>query len=353
MSRQTEAAVLFELNQPLKVISLDLPDLKPGQVLVHLAFSGICHSQLMEARGKRGADHYLPHLLGHEGSGTVVELGKGVTKVAPGDQVILGWIKGIGMDVPGPIYQKDGQTINAGAVTTFTEYSIVSENRCVRLPEGIPLDCAVLFGCALPTGMGIVTNQVKPEKGATIALFGLGGIGICALLALLLYECNLIIAVDIKDDKLELAKEFGATHTINAAKQDPLQVIHELTNGRGVDYSIESAGLSTAIQTAFQAVRKFGGRCVFASHPAFGDKILLDPHDLISGKRIEGSWGGSSNPDQDTPKFAGHYQKGKLPLDRLLSRRYRLEEINQALTDLESGNMIRGLIEMDHQKRQR
>lgn len=346
---KTRAAILYELNKPLRIEELTMPPLKPGQVLVKLAYSGVCRSQLMEVRGKRGVDRYLPHLLGHEGSGTVVEVGKGVTKVAPKDQVILGWIKGVGMDVPGPIYQKDGKTINAGAVTTFTEFSIVSENRCVRLPEGMPLDCAVLFGCAIPTGMGIVTHQVKPEKGSTIALFGLGGIGICALLALRLYECSLIIAVDIKDDKLDLAIEFGATHTVNAVKQDPLQVISEITDGRGVDYSIETAGLSSTIELAFQAVRKFGGRCVFASHPAFGDKIRIDPHDLISGKKIEGSWGGSCNPDQDTSNLASFYREGKLPLERLLSRRYRLDEINQALNDLESGDMVRALIELDHQ----
>lgn len=345
---KTRAAVLYELNQPLQIEELSLPPLKEGQVLVKLAYSGVCRSQLMEVRGKRGMDRYLPHLLGHEGSGAVVEVGPGVTKVKPGDQVILGWIKGSGLDVPGPLYRKDGKAINAGAVTTFAEYSIVSENRCVGLPQGIPLDCAVLFGCALPTGAGIVTNQLKPEKGSTVALFGLGGIGICALLALRFYDCRLILAVDIKDSKLELAREFGATHTINAAQQDPVQVIHKVTEGRGVDYSIESAGLTSSIEAAFLSVRKFGGLCIFASHPAFGDKIRLDPHDLISGKRIAGSWGGSSNPDQDTPKFARFYQEGNLPLERLLSRRYRLEEINQALADLESGDMVRGLIELDH-----
>jgi S-(hydroxymethyl)glutathione dehydrogenase / alcohol dehydrogenase len=346
---KTRAAILYELGKPLRIEELTIPPLKAGQVLVKLEYSGICRSQLMEVRGKRGVDHYLPHLLGHEGSGTVVEAGEGVTKVKPGDKVILGWIKGLGMDVTGPIYHKDGRAINAGAVTTFTENSIVSENRCVPLPQGIPMDCAVLFGCALPTGLGIVTNQVKPEKGSSVALFGLGGIGMFSLLGLRLYGCNLIIAVDIKDNKLELAKEFGATHTINAAKQDPLQAIHEITDGRGVDYSIETAGLVSTIEIAFQAVRKFGGRCLFASHPAFGEKIHLDPHDLICGKKIEGSWGGSCDPDRDTIKFARFYREGKLPLERLLSRRYRLEEINQAFEDLESGDMVRALIELDHQ----
>lgn len=348
-SLKTRAAILYEPGKPLRVEELTIPPLMAGQVLVKLAYSGVCRSQLMEVSGQRGVDRYLPHLLGHEGSGTVVEVGHGVIKVKPGDQVIMGWIKGVGMDVPGPIYQKDGRAINAGAVTTFTEYSIVSENRCVPLPPGIPLDCAVFFGCALPTGLGIVTNQVKPEKGSRVALFGLGGIGMFSLLGLRLYGCSLIIAVDVKANKLELAKEFGATHTINAAKQDPLQAIRRITDGRGVDYSIETAGLSATIETAFQAVRKFGGLCVFASHPPFGDKIRLDPHDLISGKKIEGSWGGSCDPERDTLKFASFYREGKLPLERFLSRRYRLEEINQALDDLESGDLVRGLIALDHQ----
>jgi S-(hydroxymethyl)glutathione dehydrogenase/alcohol dehydrogenase len=343
---KTRAAVLYELNKPLRIEELDIPLLKAGQVLVKLDYSGVCRSQLMEVRGKRGIDRYLPHLLGHEGSGTVMEVGKGVTKVKSGDKVILGWIKGSGMDVPGPIYQKDGKAINAGSVTTFTEYSIVSENRCVPLPVGIPMDCAVLFGCALPTGLGIVTNQVKPEEGSTVALFGLGGIGIFSLLGLRLYGCSLLIAVDIKDNKLELAKEFGATHTINAARQDPLQEIYKITDNRGVDYSIETAGLAATIEVAFQAVRKFGGLCIFASHPAYEDKIQLYPHDLISGKRIEGSWGGSCDPDVDTLKFARLYQEGNLPLERLLSRRYQLEEINRALDDLEGGDVVRVLIEI-------
>ena len=343
---KTRAAVLYQLGKPLCIEELTIPSLIAGQVLVKIAYSGVCHSQLMEVRGKRGADAYLPHLLGHEGSGTVKEVGAGVTKVKPGDKVILGWLKGKGMNVPGPVYHKEGITISAGGVTTFSDYSIVSENRCVKLPNGIPMDEAVLFGCAIPTGAGIVLNRIKPEKGSAIALFGLGGIGMSALIALRLYNCKTVIVVDVNQEKLDLAKEFGATHTINASSQDPLAAIVEITSGTGVDYSIETAGLTNTIETAFRTVRKFGGLCVFASHPQFGKKIRLDPFDLISGRKIEGSWGGSTNPDRDIPKIAGFYKEGKLPLKKLLSKKYSLNHINQALNDLEHQKLIRALIDM-------
>jgi len=300
----------------------------------------------MEVRGKRGEDPYLPHLLGHEGSGTVVEVGAKVSKVISGDKVILGWIKGEGMDAPGPKYQYDNKIINAGGVTTFSDYTIVSENRCVKLPDGVPLDVAVLFGCALPTGAGIVINRIRPEKGSTLAIFGLGGVGLSALMASGLFGCSAVIAVDVADDKLKLAKEFGATHVVNSMRQEPIQEILHITGGKGSDYSVEAAGLSKTIEAAFRSVRKFGGLCVFASHPPAGAKIELDPYDLICGRRIEGSWGGSSSPDKDIPLLAGLYLEGKLPLEKMLSARYPLEGINQALDDLENRKIVRALIEM-------
>lgn len=343
------AAVLYKTGQPLVIEDgIEIPELKIGQVLVKITFSGICHSQLMEVRGKRGEDRFLPHMLGHEGSGTVVEIGEGVAKVKPGDKVIVGWIKGEGMDVSGTKYQKDDMVINAGAVTTFSDYSIISENRCVKLPEGVPLDVAVLFGCAIPTGAGIVINHIKPVKGSKIAIFGLGGIGVSALMATKLYDCSAVIAVDVEDHKLDMARDFGATHTINAEKQNPLEEIMRITGGIGVDYSVEAAGMTKTIETAFHSVRKSGGLCVFASHPEFGEKIELDPHDLISGKRIEGSWGGSSRPDRDIPKLAGLYREGKLPLEKLLNSRYTLAQINQAFDDLEKRKIVRALIEMEN-----
>lgn len=343
-----KAAILYKTGHPLIVEDdVEMPKLQQGQVLVKIAFSGVCHSQLMEVQGKRGEDKYLPHMLGHEGSGVVVEVGESVTKVKPGDKVILGWIKGEGMDVPSSKYKKGSITINAGAITTFSDYCIISENRCVKLPEGISLDIAVLFGCAMPTGAGIVMNHIMPVKGSKIAIFGMGGIGLSALMTARLFECNNIIAIDIEDDKLNLAEEFGATHTINAIQKDTLAEIYKITDNKGVDYSVEASGNAKTIETAFQAVKKFGGLCVFASHPAYGSKIELDPFDLICGKRIEGSWGGSSKPDRDIPILAESYRSGKMPLEKLLSRKYSLDNINEALEDLESRKIARALIEME------
>jgi S-(hydroxymethyl)glutathione dehydrogenase/alcohol dehydrogenase len=344
-----KAAVLYHTGQPLVVEDgIEIPELRPEQVLAKLAYSGVCHSQLMEARGYRGDDRHLPHLLGHEGSGVVIDVGAKVKKVKPGDYIILGWIKGEGHDIVGGTrYQKGDTIINAGPVTTFNEYGVVSENRCVKLPDGIPLDIAVLFGCAIPTGAGIVFHEIRLMPENSIAVFGLGGIGLSALMAILLFECRTVIAVDIEGDKLQLAKHFGATHVIDSSKENPVEAIRQITGGRGVDYSIEAAGIAKTIEQAFLSVRTQGGRCVFASHPRTGETIKLDPFDLISGRQIIGTWGGSCKPDEDLPRFARIYSEGKLPLEQLLSHRYSLENINQALDDLEKRKVVRALIEIE------
>ncbi len=341
------AAVLRTQGKPLEVRS-DVAFAPPGrgQVLVRLAYSGVCHSQLMEVRGGRGPDVYLPHLLGHEGSGVVVATGEGVTKVATGDKVILGWIKGDGLDSGGAHYHCGEETINAGGVTTFNEYALVSENRVVRLPEGVPMDIAVLFGCAVPTGAGIVLNDLNPSESSTVAIFGLGGIGMSALMATVLCGCVQIIAVDLFEEKLALARDFGATHTINARDTDAVAAIGDLTGGKGVDFAVEASGNARVIEQAFASVRRSGGLCVFASHPRHGEHISIDPYELICGKQIRGSWGGNCSPDRDIPRFAELYRQGSLPLEKLITRRYKLNEINDALDDLEAGRVGRPLIEI-------
>ncbi|NLG34537.1 MAG: zinc-binding dehydrogenase [Lentisphaerae bacterium] len=343
-----KAAVLYELNQPLQVVDgISIPDLRRGQVLVKLAYSGVCHSQLMEVRGRRGPDRFLPHLMGHEGTGRVEACGPGVAKVAPGDFVVLTWIRSSGLDAGGTIYDRDGQTIHAGGVTTFNEYAVVSENRCVPLPAHMPMDAGVLLGCAIPTGAGIVFNEIQPKAGGTAAVFGLGGIGLSALMAFHLRECRMCVAVDVEPEKLELARELGATHVVDASGGGAADAIRELTDGEGVDYCVEATGLAKGIEEGFSCIRKNGGLCVFASHPRHGDRISLDPFDLICGKQIRGSWGGASKPDRDIPAFVGLYRKSRLPLERLLSRRYSLDEINQALDDLEARKIARALLVID------
>jgi len=345
-SYNVKAAVLFELNKPLKIIELDLPELLTGQVLIKVFYSGVCRSQLMEARGLRGEDQWLPHLLGHEGSGEVISVGDGVTKVKKGDLVVLGWIKGEGLEAPGAKYAAGNQTINSGRVTTFSNYTIVSENRLVHLPEGIPLDIAVLFGCALPTGAGIVFNELKPAENESVAVIGLGGIGLSALMAIVESKPKVLIAIDVSEEKLEMARLFGATHIVNSQHQNVKDEVKAIT-GSGVDACIESGGKIETIELGFSIIKN-SGRVYFASHPAAGQFIKLDPFELISGKRIFGSWGGGCNPDIDVPRLAKSYHLGHFPLEKLIIKRYDLEQINEALDDLENGRVFRPLIKMTH-----
>ena len=343
-----KAAVLWKIGEPLSIEdNIEIPSLKAGQVLVKMAFSGVCKSQLMEVSGARGKDKFLPHLLGHEGCGKVVAIGEGVSKISEGDWVILGWIKGKGINAEGAKYKLGKEIINSGSVTTFSTYTIVSENRLVVLPPGIPKDVAVLFGCALPTGAGILFNEIKPKKRSTIAFIGVGGVGLSSLMASKIYDCKNIIAIDFSQKKLDLAKFFGATHIINSEKEDVLNRVNQITNGIGVDYSVEAAGKVETIELAFELVKNNGGRCVFASHPESGKKISLDPFHLILGKSIKGSWGGKSKPDRDIPILANVYNKGLLPLKELLTKKYTLDEINVALDDLKNSNIFRPLIVID------
>lgn len=339
-----KAAVLRSTDLLSVIESIKVPKLKNGQILTRNLYSGLCHSQLMEARGHRGEDKYLPHMLGHEGVGIVEKIGEGVTKVKVGDKVVLGWIKGDGIDAGGTVYDSPIGKINAGAVTTFSSHSVVSENRVVKLPENFDSKTAVLLGCALPTGAGIVLNQLKPEDNSTVLVFGLGGIGLSALLALRHFQNIKIIAVDIESSKLELAKEFGAHEVYLANAQGIVQLKNSHPND--IDYAVEAAGTARSIELAFELTRR-GGKCIFASHPAHGEKISIDPFELICGKQLHGSWGGGSQPDKDIPIIADIISKYHLPVHKMLSSEYTLEEINDALNDLEARKIVRALIRMD------
>lgn len=339
------AAILEQINQPLAIHhDIELPKLKAGQVLVKIHYAGLCHSQLMEARGGRGEDKYLPHMLGHEGVGEVINVGEDVNKVSVGHKVVLGWIKGEGLDAGGTVYQQGKRTINAGAVTTFSNYAVVSENRLVKLPNNFNEKTAVLLGCALPTGAGIVLNQLQPEAESSVVVFGLGGIGLSALLALNHFSPNHVIAFDVEENKLALAKELGATHTYLANEQGIEQFFKDFPNG--VDYAVEAAGQTHTIETAFSLIKRGGGKCIFASHPKSGEKIALDPFELICGKQIQGSWGGASKPDHDIPILVDIINKYQLPVEKLLSNEYSLEQINTALDDLADRKIIRALIKL-------
>jgi len=340
-----KAAILFEQNKPLKIEELTVPDLKEGQVLVKIAASGLCHSQLNEIRGKKGPDKYLPHTLGHEGSGVVEDIGAGVTKVKKGDHVILSWIKGSGINASPPEYYAGEKRINSGQLSTFNEYTVTAENRVTPIKKEMPLDLAALFGCAISTGMGSIINIAKLKPGETVAVFGVGGIGLSAIQAAAIRNAGKVIAVDISDDKLKKAQELGATHIINAKKAEVVRTIKELTDGKGVDYAIESAGLNITMEQAFRSVRNGGGKAIIIGNLAAGEKISIDPFALICGKQIVGSWGGDTDPDRDIPIYVDMYLKGELQLGKMLSHRFKLEQINEAFAQLAKGEMGRAIID--------
>lgn len=342
---KTTAAVLVELGKPLELAQLEIPALKPGQALVEIAFSGVCHTQLLEARGLRGPDPFVPHCLGHEAGGTVVDVGSGVTKVKSGSRVILSWIKGSGFDVPGTVYDWNGRKVNAGGVTTFARHAVVAENRLTAVHEAFPLREAALLGCAVPTGLGAVFNTAAPRPGQSLAVFGTGGIGLCAVAAARITGCTPIIAVDVSSARLDVARRMGATHTIDASQGDPVAALLKLTPG-GADFAVEASGRPEVMNQALLSVRNQGGVAVLVGNAPHAKMLALDPKQFNLGKRLLGTWGGDNVADRDFPRYCKLVEAGMLSLDPLLDRTYRLEEVNRALDDLEARTVARPLIDM-------
>jgi S-(hydroxymethyl)glutathione dehydrogenase / alcohol dehydrogenase len=342
---KTVAAVLVELGKPLELADLEIPALKPGQVLVEIAFSGVCQTQVLEARGLRGADPFVPHCLGHEAGGTVLEIGTGVTKVAPGRKVILSWIKGSGHDVPGTVYDWNGRKVNAGGVTTFARHAVVAENRLTPIDDTFPLEDAALLGCAVPTGLGAVFNTAAPRPGQSLAVFGCGGVGLCAVAAGRIGGQTPIIAVDVDAGRLEAARQMGASYRIDATTGDPVAEILKLVPG-GVDFAVEASGRPEVMNQALSAVRNQGGAAVLVGNAPFGRKLEIDPKQFNLGKRLLGTWGGDNLPDRDFPRYQRLVRDGLLSLRPLTDRTYSLAAINQAVDDLESRRATRPLVDM-------
>lgn len=338
---RTLAAILVDTKLPLSVEELEIPALKPGQVLVEIKYSGVCHTQLLEARGLRGDDPFIPHCLGHEGSGVVLEIGPKVEKVKQGDHVILSWMKGSGANVASTVYEGSGKKVNAGAITTFSKHAVISENRLTVIPKDFPLKEAALLGCAIPTGLGAVLNTAQPKAGQSLAVFGCGGIGLCAINAAAIQGCVPIIAVDIIDEKLELAKKMGATQVINAAKTDVLSNLP-----KNLDFAIEASGSSIAMKQSLEAVRQQGGCAVIVGNAPHGNMISLDPKQFNLGKKLFGTWGGDNEPDIHFPRYCNLIRHGKLNLAPFTEKIYSLSQVENALQDLHQGKALRPLIDM-------
>lgn len=334
-----KAAVLVAQRQPLVIADVDLPQaLDVGQVLVKVYCSGICGSQLGEIDGAKGDDKFLPHLLGHEGSGVVVETGPGVRHVSRGDSVVLHWRKGAGIESQAPKYTLDGKIVNAGWVTTFNEYAIVSENRLTKIPDGIDMAVAALFGCAVTTGFGAVMNNAKVKIGDSVLIFGAGGVGLNMIQASSLASAYPIIAVDIHDSRLQIARKLGATHLINSAKHDIGKEIIDITDGRLLDVFIDNTGIPEIIELGYR-ITQAQGRIILVGVPRVGADSKLFTLPLHFGKSIQGSHGGDANPEKDIAKYLRLYLLGKLKLDEIITHRFPLEEINKAIIGMRSGEI--------------
>lgn len=345
-----KAAVLVEQNAPLEILDVDLPKLDVGQVLVRVDYSGICGKQIDEITGRQGEDAYIPHLLGHEGSGVVTDVGPGVTKVKPDDRVVLHWIKGTGIDSSPPRFEHDGQTLSAGWVTTFSEYTIASENRMTVVDDDLGGDVLSLLGCAVTTGLGIVFNNAQLMPGQSIAVFGAGGIGLNVLQGAALVNAHPIVAVDVHSEKLTFASRFGATHTIDPGKTPVDEALKEITQGLGFDAVIDTTGLNDVRVSSYNATADTGVT-VFAGVPFIGDLLAIDSFPLHFGRRVIGSHGGETVPETDIPRYLDLHRQGKLKLTELITRRYPLEQINEAVETVRRGPACgRCVIHMDHEQ---
>ena len=335
---ETEAAVLIAQNKPLIIEKIKIQDkLKIGQVLVELYVSGICGSQIGEIDGVKGEDRYLPHLMGHEGCGRVKKVGPGVTKVKKGDKVVLHWKKGSGINSELPEYHLSEKKINAGWVTTFNKFAVISENRCTAIPECISNDEASLFGCAVTTGFGVVENNAKLRMGESIVVLGAGGIGLNVIQAANLLNAFPIIAVDLHDKRLDLAKNFGATHLINSYKEDFVPKIKEISPK--LDVFVDNTGKKTIIEKGYKLIHQTG-RLILVGVPKVGENINIFTLPLHFGKTISGSHGGETNPDFDIPRYINLLINNKISFKGLVTERYPLKEINNAIQRIKNGKTV-------------
>ena len=341
----TDAAILVNLKEELIVDKIELPrELKPGQVLIQVLVSGICGSQIGEIDGVKGVDKFLPHLLGHEGCGIVLEIGPGVSTLKKGDKVVLHWKKGLGINSETPTYKWRGSKLNAGWVTTFNKHAVISENRCTKINNEIKNDHSALFGCAVTTGFGVIENNAKLKIGESIIVFGAGGIGLNIIQAAKLVSAYPIIAVDLYGERLELALKFGATHIINTSQQEFIEEIQKITNS--IDVFVDNTGIPSIIEMGYDLINT-EGRLILVGVPNKGANINIFSLPLHFGKKIQGSFGGECQPNKDIPRYINLLQKGKWSLDGLVTERHSLQDINAAISNMKNGKSIgRVLIDM-------
>ncbi len=364
-----KAAVVRATNQlTIEQVNLDPP--KPYEVLVRMQAAGICHSDLHTYRGELRAQP--PLVLGHEGAGIVEVVGGEVSNVKPGDRILVNWLPSCNHCVPclrgqnnlctrlpattlqallpdgtTRLSTTDGITLKHYlSASTMAEYAVVDQASVIKLPDDVPFDVASIIGCAVLTGTGAVLNTAQVTPGSSVAVIGCGGVGLSAIMGARLAGCYPIIAVDVMESKFAFAKELGATHTINGRETDAVAALRELTGG-GPDYVFDSVGAAATINQALNGVRP-GGTAVIMGMHSMKENVPISPAMLIAmNKRLLGSFAGSARPHLDLPHFIELYRSGRLPVDKLVSQRYALEELTQAFADMEAGKVARGVILFD------
>jgi aryl-alcohol dehydrogenase len=363
--REIKAAVVFEQSGDFSIEQLELSEPRDNEVVVRIAATGICHTDLA------GRDMHLPippppSVFGHEGAGVVEEVGARVSKVEPGDHVVLAWnscgtctsckagrdpyclnfflYNFNGARPDGSItLRKDDQPIHGSffSQSSFADFALANERNVVKVREDVPLEILAPMGCGVMTGAGAVMNALQPRPGSSIAVFGVGTVGMSAVLAAVVSGCTTVIAVDVNPDRLEIAREFGATHTINSDEVDPVEAIRDITDG-GTDFSLECVGNPKVLRQAVDALPRLGVCGLLGVVPP-GTEVGLDMDLLMNGRTVRGIIEGDAIPDLFIPRLIELYSQGRFPFDRLI-RFYPLEEINQAVEDMEAGHVIKPVL---------
>lgn len=345
--KKMRAAILVESHKPLVVDEVDLPDtLTFGQVLVKIHYSGICGAQINEIEAAKGPDRFLPHLLGHEASATVLEIGPGVKTVKAGDTVVMHWRPSDGIQAETASYQWNGKKVNSGWVTTFNEYSIVSENRLTVIPSDFDLKLAPLFGCAVTTAMGVINNDAQVKVGQSVIVFGLGGVGLNIIQAADMVSACPIVGIDIVDAKLAMAMRFGAGYVFNS--KDAVDLRSEIANivgPGGADVVIETTGNSRVIELAYDLTHP-DGKTILVGVPKKGDNVSIYTLPIHFNKVLKGSHGGDALPHIDIPRYIRLVKAGKLKLDGLITHEFKLDDINEAILLIKSGESGRVILSM-------
>jgi S-(hydroxymethyl)glutathione dehydrogenase/alcohol dehydrogenase len=360
-----KAAVLYEPNAPLKVERVTLDEPQANEVLVKLVATGVCHSDLHFMKGEMPVP--MPVVPGHEGAGIVEKAGPGVTTLQPGDHVVMMVSFSCGKcryciegkptmcveNLPiqsmatlpggGIRLHKGKQPLNhMFGLASYAEYAVVHERSCVKVREDAPLDVVCLLGCGTSTGIGAAINSTGMKPGESIAIFGCGGVGLSAVIGARLAGAGKIIAVDTLDKKLKMAQKLGADHLINASVDDPMTKVMELTGG-GADYALECIGNVNVMTQAFASIR-FGGKLIVVGMAPLGTMFSIATYEFLLGKTVTGTVQGDINPQIDIPRYIDLFMNGKLPIDKLITKTYSLDQINEAFEALEKGQVIRSVI---------